>query len=125
MSHELEMVDGKASMAWAGEVPWHGLGKEVPADLTPLQMLEAAGLDWEVVKVPVRALHKGDAVKGLDYQALVRATDNQFLSMVSEKWEPLQNIEAFNFFNEFIEAGEMEMNTAGLLIGRPGSFVNI
>jgi hypothetical protein len=39
-------------MAYAGEVPWHGLGKEVPNDLTPEQMLKAAGLDWTVEKIP-------------------------------------------------------------------------
>ena len=37
MSHELEMVNGKAQMSYAGETPWHGLGTRVPADLTPEQ----------------------------------------------------------------------------------------
>jgi hypothetical protein len=35
MAHELEMVNGKVCFAYAGEVPWHGLGVKVPADLTP------------------------------------------------------------------------------------------
>ena len=48
MAHNVEIIDGKAQMAYSGEVPWHGLGTEVPADLTPEQMLEAAGLNWEV-----------------------------------------------------------------------------
>ena len=39
MSHELEIIDGNAAMAYAGNVPWHGLGKKVSNDLTPLQML--------------------------------------------------------------------------------------
>ena len=45
MAHELEQRNGKYSMAYTGQVPWHGLGKEVPADLTPAQMLKAADLD--------------------------------------------------------------------------------
>ena len=52
MAHELEFVNGKAQMAYSGAKPWHSLGTEVPADLTPTQMLEAAGLDWEVRKHP-------------------------------------------------------------------------
>ncbi len=48
MAHMIEFLDGKASMAYAGETPWHGLGTEVPNDLTPAQMLKAAGLDWKV-----------------------------------------------------------------------------
>ena len=55
MSHELEMIDGKAQMAYAGDVPWHGLGVKVSNDLTPQQMLEAAGLDWTVDPVELFA----------------------------------------------------------------------
>ena len=46
MAHELEFVNGQASMAYVGDVPWHGLGKRVPADVSPEQMLEAANLNW-------------------------------------------------------------------------------
>ena len=41
------------TMAYAGAVPWHGLGKPVPADLSTNQMLDAAGLNWTVEKVPL------------------------------------------------------------------------
>ena len=55
MAHELEIVNGKAQMAYVGSVPWHGLGVKVPADLTPEQMLDAAGLNWSVEKIPAYA----------------------------------------------------------------------
>jgi hypothetical protein len=32
MAHMIEIVNGKAQMAYAGDVPWHGLGTKVPAD---------------------------------------------------------------------------------------------
>ena len=35
MAHELEIVNDEASMAYVGETPWHGLGKRVPADVSP------------------------------------------------------------------------------------------
>ena len=50
MAHEVEMIDGIAQMAYAGDVPWHGLGTEVSNDLTPQQMMQKAGLDWTVEK---------------------------------------------------------------------------
>ena len=31
-------------MAYAGEVPWHVLGRKVSNDLTPEQMVKAAGV---------------------------------------------------------------------------------
>ena len=37
MAHMVE------TMAYAGEVPWHGLGVKVSNDLTPQQMMDAIG----------------------------------------------------------------------------------
>ena len=51
MSHELEIVDGVAKMAYVGAKPWHGLGVELEEGVTPKEMMVAAGLDWEVEKV--------------------------------------------------------------------------
>lgn len=116
MAHELEFVDGKAQMAYVGAVPWHGLGVEVSADLTPDQMLGVAGLDWEVRKVPAYAEIGGNNI-AIGRSALVRSRDNSILDIVSDDWNPVQNEEAFEFFNEFVMAGDMEMHTAGSLKG--------
>jgi phage/plasmid-like protein (TIGR03299 family) len=112
--HNIEMVDGKAQMAYAGDVPWHGLGTRVPADLTPEQMLDAAGLNWEVTKVPAFAKVAGKNVN-VGWSALVRSSDEKIIDVVSEDWNPVQNSEAFEFFNDFIAEGDMEMHTAGSL----------
>lgn len=116
MAHEIEMIDGKAQMAYAGDTPWHGLGTRVPSDLTPEQMLEAAGLDWEVEKVEAFAKVGGKNVS-VNRSALVRTSDNKILDVVSNDWNPVQNSEAFEFFNDFIAEGDMEMHTAGSLKG--------
>lgn len=116
MSHELEIVNGEAQMAWSGEVPWHGLGTKVLPDLTPEQMMEAAGLNWRVVKHPLFAQINGQRVE-TNHEALVRETDGRILSIVTDSWNPVQNEEAFEFFNEFVNAGDMEMHTAGSLRG--------
>ena len=44
MAHMVE------TMAYAGELPWHGLGVKVIDDLTPEQIMKKAGVDWEVEK---------------------------------------------------------------------------
>jgi len=106
MAHMVE------TMAYAGEVPWHGLGTKVPADLTPEQMLQAAGLDWEVNKVD---LTYGDGLVVPGKKGLVRSSDGAYLDTIGDDWNPLQNSEAFEFFNDFVMAGDMEMNTAGSL----------
>jgi phage/plasmid-like protein (TIGR03299 family) len=110
MAHEIE------TMAWAGETPWHGLGVEVHNDLTPEQMLVKAGLNWTVDKHPTFAVIDDEPVV-TPSQALVRSCDNKILTMVSGDWNPVQNHEAFEFFNEFVMEGDMEMHTAGSLKG--------
>ena len=42
-------------------------------------------------------------------------SDNKYLSTVTAPWNPLQNAEAFKFFNDFVEAGDMTMETGGVL----------
>ncbi len=120
MAHELEMIDGQASMAYAGELPWHGLGTKVSNDLTPEQMLQAAGLDWNVEKIPAFATIGGKQVD-VGHSALVRSSDNRVLDVITNDWNPMQNSDAFEFFNDFVAAGDMEMHTAGSL--KDGSIV--
>lgn len=120
MAHMIEMVNGKAQMAYAGDVPWHGLGTRVLPDLTPEQMLEAAGLNWTVSKVPAYAEVAGEKVP-VGKSALVRSFDNKVIDVVSDDWNEVQNQEAFEFFNDFVMSGDMEMHTAGSL--RDGQIV--
>jgi phage/plasmid-like protein (TIGR03299 family) len=108
MAHMVE------TMAYAGEVPWHGLGERVPSDLSPEQMMQKAGVDWTVQKVPAFSEINGNRVN-VGWSALVRSTDSQILSVVTNDWEPVQNSEAFQFFHEYCQAGDMEMHTAGSL----------
>lgn len=102
------------TMAYAGEVPWHGLGVRVPADLAPAQMLEKAGLDWTVNQIPAFAEVNGKKIN-TGMSALVRSTDDRVLDVVSSEWKPVQNTEAFEFFHEYCAVGDMEMHTAGSL----------
>lgn len=117
MAHELEFVNGEASMAYVGDVPWHGLGKRVPSDVSPEQMLKAANLDWEVTKRPMFFYDDNNGPVLTSTNALVRSTDNKLLTVVNDTWKPVQNREAFEFFNDFVVAGDMEMHTAGSLKG--------
>lgn len=118
MAHELEIDEetGVASMAYAGETPWHGLGVPVSNDLTARQMQEKAGLDWSVKKYSMFAEVGGKRVKS-KMKALVRSTDSKILTEVGEGWNPVQNDDAFDFFSEFVLAGDMEMHTAGSIRG--------
>tara|TARA_R110002074_G_scaffold66352_5_gene156954 strand:+ start:5076 stop:6065 length:990 start_codon:yes stop_codon:yes gene_type:complete len=119
--HDLEFVNGEASMAYVGETPWHGLGKKVPNDISPEQMLVTAGLDWQVVKKPLFYQDSEGKTKATNKVAIVRDTDDKLMTVVSKEWNPVQNLEAFKFFDDFVKGGDMEMHTAGSL--RDGKMV--
>ena len=110
MAHQVE------TMAYAGETPWHGLGTRVSNDLSVDEMLEQSGLDWKVRAIPVVGKADGIEIKS-DHKMLIRESDNKQLTMITDKWNPVQNQEAFDFFREFVDAGSMEMHTAGSLQG--------
>lgn len=112
MAHMLEKIDGKYCMAYAGETPWHGLGTKVPGDLTPEQMLKAAGLDWEVEKVPTYFHYGNKRIKTGD-SALVRKTDGHLLTTVSDNWNSVQNKVAAQFFDGMVAEADASMETAG------------
>ena len=116
MADELEIVNGVAQMAYRESQgkPWHGLGTPVGDDMTPFEMMEAAGLNWEVEKVDTFYRYKGDNHK-TGQQALVRSSDGKILTQVGQGWNPVQNSEAFDFFTDFVKAGDMIMDTAGSL----------
>ena len=110
MAHQVE------TMAYAGETPWHGLGTKVSNNLSVDEMLKESGLDWKVRAIPVVGKADGIEIKS-DHKMLIRESDNKQLTMITDKWNPVQNHEAFDFFREFTDQGSMEMHTAGSLQG--------
>ena len=110
MAHMVE------TMAYAGSVPWHGLGVPVSNDLTPIQMMDKAGLNWPVREVESFIEFDGKRM-ATGQKSLVRETDGKILTNVGENWNPCQNETAFEFFTDFVMSGDMEMHTAGSLKG--------
>lgn len=112
MSHEVE------TMAWANQVPWHGLGNRVDDCISTDEMVVAAGLDWEVEQHPcyIDLGGDGDHIE-VGRQALVRSTDRRILTITGPDWKPLQNKDAIGFFKDYVEAGGAKLETAGSLRG--------
>lgn len=108
MSHEVE------TMAFAHETPWHGLGTRVDSLITVDDMLEAAGLNWEVERVPIyTGDNRDEAIP--EHVCIRRATDKHVYDIVSPRWKPVQNREILNFFRQWTEAGDATLETAGSL----------
>lgn len=120
MSHELEIKkDGAASMFYVGETPWHSLGRRLDNPPTVAEGLTAAGLDWTVSVHPMEGMVKTSDGEELRLKSrmrmVVRDSDNKRLSEVGPEWTPLQNKDAFEWFQPFIDSKEASLETAGSL----------
>jgi phage/plasmid-like protein (TIGR03299 family) len=111
MSHNIETI------AWASTKPWHNLGVQVSNDLTPEEMMIASGTNWNVSKHPMFVrLNDKVSINVPNKSALLRDDTNTVLDVVGgDDWYYTQNSEAFQFFNEFVQRGDMTMETAGSL----------
>jgi phage/plasmid-like protein (TIGR03299 family) len=113
MAHELEIVNGQAQMFYRGESPWHRLGRQIPLEerLTSDQAIIAAGLNWSVDTKPL-FLDNGMIAPA---NATVRSDNGAILGVVGKDYKPLQNLNAFKFFDNFIESNQAQYETAGSL----------
>ena len=110
MAHEIE------TMAYFGETPWHGLGAELVGDDLHdwRKTCEKAGLAWGVELVP---LVTNDTRSEVGHRAVRRSTDGRVLGVVGPRYCPLQNQDAFGWFQPFLDAREASLHTAGSLRG--------
>lgn len=109
------------SMAYYDEIPWHGLGKEVPKGMTAEEMIKAAGLDWEVALRPAQGARQINRRGEFSRYEVVRLPKPGIskgpisLGLVTRRYQPLQNAEAFKFFDSIVDEGKAYFETAGAL----------
>jgi phage/plasmid-like protein (TIGR03299 family) len=121
MAHNLEIKDGKASFVAKGEKAWHGLGTYVNEAMTSEQVVELANLNYEVAKTPIYInppIQEGEdesLVEIPEIYATYRLDNKAPLGLVSDRYEIVQNKDAFLFFDPIIDRGEAIYQTAGVL----------
>jgi len=105
------------SMFYTGQTPWHGVGVALDAPPSAEEAIQAAGLNWKVQKQPIFTPHRGqknmEEVPG--FSAVVRKDKRRVLGVVGKTWQPLQNCDAFQFFDPFITAEVAQFHAAGSL----------
>lgn len=115
------MPDNVTSMMWnrGNGPPWHGKGKPVNGLATAAECIKAAGLDWGVAKMPLRISDEaGLPVPGKMVTVRTDLPPNdprRILGIVGDEYQPLQNWDAFGFFDRIIEANTAIYETAGAI----------
>ena len=115
MPHEIDQTAGRAAVFTVGTPPWHGLGTTVTSAVTSQEAIGLAGLDWLVEQWPVSAIApNGTATQPTGrFLANVRSDTRAVLGVVSSKYRPFQNHEAFAFADAIVGEGQAKYETAG------------
>ena len=117
MVANLSMINGEAEMMYTGERPWHGLGVALDKPATAEEAIAAAHLGWLVETAPVAAKIGDTIVDCPGAKATYRADNNSILGVVGDRYTPVQNTEAFQFFDGVVGEGAAIYHTAGALRG--------
>lgn len=121
------------------EIPWHGLGKVVDA-MTSAEAIKLGGMDFEVAKMPLffanqnptpgdnlgvsnymgrfkndRVVLYKELIEVPDAFTMIRTDTQHPFGYVGKRYEPIQNKEAFEFFDTIIGEGHAQYETVGAL----------
>lgn len=99
------------TMFYAGQTPWHSLGRHVESALSSADAIKMAGLDWKVQSQPIQVVG-GSVIEGM--KANVRSSDNKVLGVVTDRYKVVQNEDAFAFTDILLGEG-VKYETAGSL----------
>jgi phage/plasmid-like protein (TIGR03299 family) len=110
-------------MISVGTTPWHGLGTVLATPpATTAEALQLSGLNWTV---RTEQMHHDLALAGdegmirvqVPAKAVIRDDTRTMLGVVGMRWAPVQNVDAFRWFDRWLDTGKVEIETAGSLFG--------
>jgi phage/plasmid-like protein (TIGR03299 family) len=116
MAHNLEKKsDGTTSFA-STEKAWHNLGQIVDGAMTSEEAIKLANLDYEVALKPVTFdVDKGHSIIMPDKFVTYRKDINMPLGVVGNRYNIVQNVDAFEFFDSIVGGKLAMFETAGVL----------
>jgi phage/plasmid-like protein (TIGR03299 family) len=109
MAHEFE------SGFFVQQPAWHRLGKVLNNPPNTQQAIIEAGLDWQVLAEPIYRIEKEGIQEIPTHKSLIRDRDRQLLGVVSNAYHPLQNSEAFQWFDILLHESDVTLEAAGSL----------
>jgi len=115
--HMIDMSNGRANMAYVGETPWHGLGRELTQDAPIETWIEEAGLNWTIKSAPVTFEVGGQVQTIPQRRALYRSDTRQYLSTMStNRYNVVQPQEILEFYRDLVGVDSaFQLETAGCL----------
>ena len=111
------MTAAVETMAFSGEVPWHGLGNAISDPKNVDTTRVEAGLNWDALSTPVMYVFGDEMFFMEDKSVIYRSDTGVPLGVVSPNFKIVQPVDVMEFFRDLTELGEFRMETAGVLFG--------
>lgn len=124
-------IESTDNMVYLGATPWHNLGTLADTNdkYNWKEFAGKANLLWGVRKEPlctvsyaqsimnenIKNSKDNEIIANTDSFAVVREDTNTVLGVVGSGYTPLNNGDAFKFFQDWLDAKVVELNTAGSL----------
>lgn len=116
MSHEIYEINGKDSMAYVGETPWHGLGQKLTENASFDAWLAEANMLFNFITSPVTFWDKDFTQHEMPGQMVVYRDDTkEAMTVASTRYQITQPREVAETFRALCEAGNLTMHTMGSL----------
>lgn len=120
MAHNIR---NETDFAYTGARPWHGLGTQVPGLMTVAEALKFGKLDFTVEKKEAFYLKETWGPQGVNMTperipgkwATIRTDTGEALGAVGDRYTPIQNTSALDFFDNAIGEGSASIETVGAL----------
>ena len=105
-------------LMYTEKMPWHKNGVKLDNPATAAEAISAASMDWNVIQTPVYFQSFGQQRQQVPNKlAVVREDTNAVFGIMGENYVPIQNTQAFEFFDAVVSQGEAVYHTAGSLHG--------
>lgn len=108
----LNTKTGESAVFVVGQSAWHQKGLRFDNALTAEQAIQAGGMDY---KVGLEEIELPSGARSEYYQGVVRQDTNSILGIVGPRYTPIQNTEAFTFFDELVSRDEAVYHSGGVL----------
>ena len=119
MSHEIETVNGQHEAVYASDPAWHGLGEvwEPGKGLAPTSADIEENFPSIFFHVDKKPVYDEQGKEVPNYHRLVRQDTGKCLNVVGNRYEILQNREAFEFMDSLQMDGIIRYESAFVLKG--------
>ena len=126
MAHDLTQNEkGETEFFSAVTRGWHNLGQLTDRQLTAEEAIKEARLDWEVEQVPVYHQADGEMIEVPDQYCVRRTDNNRVMSVMSKRYQMIQNHETFSFADDIVGSGKAIWDTAGSIAGGRVVFMQV